>query len=61
MPVTPVDLAALGADGPHQVLTYTDFPDVPEFGAATIYYPLDADAPYGGVAISRGSPRSSST
>ena len=40
--------------GEYRVMTYTDFPDVPEFGAATIYYPADAPAPVGGVAIAPG-------
>ena len=35
-------------------MTYTDFPDVPEFGDATIYYPLDTPGPIGGVAIAPG-------
>ena len=35
-------------------MTYTDFPDVPEFGDATIYYPLDTRGSIGGVAISPG-------
>jgi len=50
----PVDLTALAADGPNAVLTYTDFPDVPEFGDATIYYPADTVGPIAGVAISPG-------
>ncbi|MGE0160597.1 MAG: alpha/beta hydrolase family protein [Gemmatimonadales bacterium] len=48
------DIAALAADGPYSVATYTDFPDVPEFLAGTIYYPTDAPGPVGGVAISPG-------
>ena len=48
------DVAALGADGPLTVATYTDFPDVPEFLAATVYYPTDAPGPIGGVAIAPG-------
>lgn len=46
--------AALSADGPYDVATYTDFPGTPEFGAGTIYYPRDAPEPVGGVAISPG-------
>jgi dienelactone hydrolase len=53
-PVPPIDLVSLSADGPNEVLSYTDFPDVPEFGAATIYYPADTVGPLGGVAISPG-------
>jgi triacylglycerol lipase len=49
-----VDAASLGGDGPFDVRTYTDFPDVPEFGSATIYYPANAPAPVGGVAIAPG-------
>ena len=45
---------ALSTDGVYVVATYTEFPDVPEFGAATIYYPVDAPAAVGGVAISPG-------
>jgi len=47
-------LAALSGNGSYEVMTYTDFPDVPEFGDATIYYPQDAPAPVGGVAIAPG-------
>jgi dienelactone hydrolase len=35
-------------------MTYTDIPDVPEFAAATVYYPADTPTPIGGVAISPG-------
>jgi dienelactone hydrolase len=49
-----LSLAALNADGPYTVVSYTDFPDVPEFGAATIYHPVDAPEPVGGVAIAPG-------
>jgi len=35
-------------------MTYTNFPDVPEFGDATIYYPVDTRGSIGGVAISPG-------
>lgn len=41
-------------DGPYRVESYTDIPDVPEFGDATIYFPADAPGPVGGVAISPG-------
>ncbi len=47
-------IASLSGHGAYEVRTYTDFPDVPEFAGATIYYPLDAPAPTGGVAISPG-------
>ena len=45
---------SLSGDGDYQVMTYTDFPDVPEFGDATIYYPLDTRGSIGGVAIAPG-------
>ena len=47
-------VASLSGDGEYQVTTYTDFPDVPEFGDATIYYPLDTPESIGGVAIAPG-------
>ena len=49
-----VTLASLSGNGGYDVMTYSDFPDVPEFGDATIYYPQDASAPVGGVAIAPG-------
>lgn len=45
---------ALADDGDFAVLSYTDFPDVPEFGDATIYYPVGTPGPIGGVAIAPG-------
>lgn len=47
-------IAALSGDGPYQVESYTEFPDVEEFGDATIYYPTDAPRPVGAIAISPG-------
>ena len=47
-------IASLSGDGAYEVRTYTDFPDAPEFGDATIFYPRDAQAPIGGVAIAPG-------
>jgi len=47
-------VASLSVDGVFEVMTYTDIPDVPEFGDATVYYPLDTTTPIGGVAISPG-------
>lgn len=47
-------VASPSGDGPYEVMTYTDFPDVPEFGDATIYYPANTRAPVGGVAIAPG-------
>lgn len=49
-----VSVASLSADGGYTVMTYTDFPDVPQFGAGTIYYPTDAPDPVGGVAVAPG-------
>ena len=46
--------ASLSVDGVYEVMTYTDIPDVPEFGDATVYYPVDTPTPIGGVAISPG-------
>ena len=50
----PPTLAYLSGNGAHEVGVYTDFPDASEFAEATIYYPLDAATPIGGVAISPG-------
>jgi dienelactone hydrolase len=36
------------------VHSYTDFPDVSEFAAATIYYPVGTPEPVGGIAIAPG-------
>ncbi len=47
-------IASLSVDGAFKVMTYTDIPDVPEFGDATVYYPADTPTPIGGVAISPG-------
>ena len=47
-------IASLSGDGVFEVGTYTDFPDAPEFGDATIYYPLSTTMPVGGVAIAPG-------
>ena len=47
-------IASLSVDGVYEVMTYTDIPDVPEFGDATVYYPMDTPGPIGGVAISPG-------
>ena len=50
----PPTIASLSVDGAYAVMTYTDIPDVPEFGDATVYYPVDTAMPIGGVAISPG-------
>lgn len=47
-------LEELSASGPHAVINYTDFPGVPEFAGGTIYYPVDAPGPIGGIAIAPG-------
>ena len=47
-------IASLSGNGIYEVRTYTDFPDVPEFAAATIYYPLATPTSIGGVAIAPG-------
>lgn len=47
-------IASLSGNGAYEVRTYTDIPDVPEFGDATVYYPADTPTPIGGVAISPG-------
>ena len=52
-PDTGPSVASLSVDGPHEIRAYTS-PDVPEYGDATIYYPIDATSPVGGVAISPG-------
>lgn len=44
----------LSGNGVYQVESYTDFPDVPEYAAATIWYPADKQEPFGAVAISPG-------
>jgi triacylglycerol lipase len=46
--------APLAAAGEYTVLRYSDFPDVPEFAEATIYYPVGTPGPIGGVAIAPG-------
>lgn len=47
-------IEALGGNGDFAVSSYTDFPDVPEFGDATIYYPVGTPGPIGGIAIAPG-------
>lgn len=49
-----VGVDSLNRDGAYAVASYSDFPEVPEFGAATIYYPVDAPSSVGGVAIAPG-------
>jgi len=49
-----IDVTALNGYGPYEVRRYADFPDVPEFAIGTIYYPVDATTPIGGVAIAPG-------
>jgi alpha-beta hydrolase superfamily lysophospholipase len=45
---------SLAAPGPYQVSFYTQLPDVPEYGAATLYFPANKAASFGGVAIAPG-------
>jgi dienelactone hydrolase len=47
-------VASLSGQGEYSVASYTDFPDVPEFGAATIHYPENAEGLVGGVAVAPG-------
>ncbi|PCI79766.1 MAG: alpha/beta hydrolase [SAR86 cluster bacterium] len=45
---------SLGNPGPYQVAYYSSYPAVPEFSAATIYFPANKGEDFGGVAISPG-------
>lgn len=45
---------ALGSPGPYQVAYYSSYPAVPEFSAATIYFPANKGEDFGGIAISPG-------
>jgi alpha-beta hydrolase superfamily lysophospholipase len=47
-------VASLSQDGEYRVMTYTDLPSAPEFGAATIYYPVGTPGPIGAVAVAPG-------
>lgn len=47
-------LDSLSKTGSYAVDSYTDFPDVEEFGDGTIYYPKDKAGGIAGVAISPG-------
>lgn len=49
-----ISIYSLSVDGPYGVHTYTSVPDVAEFGAATVYYPLDVEGPIGAVAVAPG-------
>ena len=49
-----ISIASLSVNGPYEISAYSTFPDVPEFADATIYYPLDAEGPIGGVAVAPG-------
>lgn len=48
------DFARLGRSGPYQVAYYTQLPDVPEFGAATLYFPANKGQDFSGVVIAPG-------
>lgn len=45
---------AASRQGPYQIRAYTSMPDAPEYGDATLYYPLDTEGLLGGVAIAPG-------
>lgn len=45
---------SLGKPGPYQVAYYSSYPAVPEFSAATIYFPANKGEDFGGIAISPG-------
>jgi len=45
---------SLGSPGPYQVAYYSNYPAVPEFSAATIYFPANKGEDFGGIAISPG-------
>jgi len=45
---------SLGSAGPYQVAYYSSYPAVPEFSAATIYFPANKGEDFAGVAISPG-------
>ncbi len=45
---------SISRNGAYAIRSYTGFPDAPEYGNATIYYPLDVNGPVGGVAIVPG-------
>ena len=45
---------SLGGPGPYQVAYYSSYPAVPEFSAATIYFPANKGEDFPGIAISPG-------
>lgn len=45
---------SLGRQGPYQVAYYSDLPDVPEYAAATLYFPANKAQTFAGVAIAPG-------
>jgi hypothetical protein len=49
-----ISIASLEVDGPLEVRAYTSLPDVPEFGAATVYYPPAIEGRMGAIAIAPG-------
>jgi dienelactone hydrolase len=48
------DREALGQTGPYQVAYYSQLPPVPEFSAATLYFPANKAQDFGGVVIAPG-------
>lgn len=49
-----LDFEKLGRSGPYQVAYYTQLPDTPEFGAATLYFPANKGQDFSGVVIAPG-------
>lgn len=45
---------SLGKSGPYQVAYYSSYPSVPEFSAATIYFPANKGQDFPGIAIAPG-------
>ncbi len=45
---------SLAGPGPYQVAYYSNLPDVPEYGDATLYFPANKGETFGGVAIAPG-------
>ena len=45
---------ALGRSGPYQVAYYTQLPPMPEFSAATLYFPANKGQDFGGIVIAPG-------
>lgn len=50
----PPTLESLARPGPYQVAYYNQLPSVPEYAAATLYFPANRGTDFGGVAIAPG-------